>query len=125
MPRLRTAAAAPAISVLAPGSRAGLPTSLRRCSARWAAPAAPRGAPRDLYIFVAISPHPIFQRDGPNIFCRVPIPFTTAALGGTIEVPTVEGSRTRVNVPAGTQSQHQFRLRGKGMTVLRAATRGD
>jgi molecular chaperone DnaJ len=82
-------------------------------------------APGDLYIFVAIAPHPIFQRDGANIFCRVPIPFTTAALGGTIEVPTVEGSRTRVTVPAGTQSGHQFRLRGKGMSVLRSPVRGD
>jgi molecular chaperone DnaJ len=85
-----------------------------------------RGAPPgDLYIFVAITQHAIFQRDGANIFCRVPIPFTTAALGGSIEVPTVEGSRTRVTVPAGTQSGHQFRLRGKGMTVLRSAVRGD
>ena len=85
-----------------------------------------RGAPPgDLYIFVAIAQHAIFQRDGANIFCRVPIPFTTAALGGAIEVPTVEGSRTRVTVPAGTQSGHQFRLRGKGMTVLRSAVRGD
>src|SRR5712671_6057984 len=57
--------------------------------------------------------------------CRVPIPVTTAALGGTIEVPTVEGSRTRVTVPPGTQSGHQFRLRGKGMTVLRSPVRGD
>ena len=81
--------------------------------------------PGDLYIFVGITPHQIFQRDGANIFCRVPIPFTTAALGGTIEVPTVEGSRTRVTVPAGTQSGHQFRLRGKGMTVLRSPVRGD
>ena len=85
-----------------------------------------RGAsPGDLYIFVGITPHQIFQRDGANIFCRVPIPFTTAALGGTIEVPTVDGSRARVTVPAGTQSGHQFRLRGKGMTVLRSAARGD
>jgi len=82
-------------------------------------------APGDVYIFIGISQHPIFQRDGANIFCRVPIPFTTAALGGAIEVPTVEGSRTRVTVPAGTQSGHQFRLRGKGMTVLRSPARGD
>src|SRR5947207_3803127 len=82
-------------------------------------------APGDLYIFVSITSHAIFQRDGANIFCRVPIPFTTAALGGTIEVPTVEGNRTRVTVPAGTQSGHQFRLRGKGMTVLRSPVRGD
>ena len=85
-----------------------------------------RGSPPgDLYIFVAIAQHAIFQRDGANIFCRVPIPFTTAALGGSIEVPTVEGNRTRVTVPAGTQSGHQFRLRSKGMTVLRSPARGD
>ena len=82
-------------------------------------------APGDLYIFVGIAAHQIFQRDGANIFCRVPIPVTTAALGGSIEVPTVEGSRTRVTVPPGTQSGHQFRLRGKGMTVLRSPVRGD
>ncbi len=79
----------------------------------------------DLYIFVSVAPHPIFQRDGANIYCRVPLPITTAALGGTIEVPTVEGSRTRVTVPAGTQSGRQFRLRSKGMTVLRSVARGD
>src|SRR5712675_130641 len=85
-----------------------------------------RGAPTgDLYIFATITPHRIFQRDGANIFCRVPISFTTAALGGSIEVPSVEGSRTRVTVPPGTQSGHQFRLRGKGMTVLRSPVRGD
>jgi molecular chaperone DnaJ len=86
----------------------------------------PQGAPPgDLYIFVSIAPHPIFQRDGANIYCRVPIPFTTAALGGAIEVPTVDGGRTRVTVPAGTQYGHQFRLRGKGMPVLRSPVRGD
>jgi molecular chaperone DnaJ len=84
-----------------------------------------RAAPGDLYIFISIAAHQIFQRDGANVFCRVPIPVTTAALGGTIEVPTVEGSRTRVTVPPGTQSGHQFRLRGKGMTVLRSPVRGD
>ncbi|MFL6972927.1 MAG: molecular chaperone DnaJ, partial [Xanthobacteraceae bacterium] len=86
----------------------------------------PHGAPPgDLYIFVSLTSHPIFQRDGANIYCRVPIPFTTAALGGAIEVPTVDGGRTRVTVPAGTQYGHQFRLRGKGMPVLRSAVRGD
>src|SRR6516165_3357149 len=85
-----------------------------------------RGAsPGDLYIFVSVAPHRIFQRDGANIYCRVPLPITSAALGGTIEVPTVDGSRARVTVPAGTQSGHQFRLKAKGMTVLRSAARGD
>jgi molecular chaperone DnaJ len=84
------------------------------------------GAPAgDLYIFISIAQHAIFQRDGANIYCRVPIPFTTAALGGTIEVPTVEGSAAKVTVPGGTQSGHRFRLKGKGMTVLRSPVRGD
>jgi molecular chaperone DnaJ len=85
-----------------------------------------RGAtPGDLYIFVSVAPHAIFQRDGAHIYCRVPIPITTAALGGNIEVPTVDGSRARVTVPAGTQSGHRFRLKSKGMTVLRSTARGD
>jgi molecular chaperone DnaJ len=79
----------------------------------------------DLYIFVSVTPHRLFQRDGANIYCRVPLPITTAALGGTIEVPTVDGSRARVTVPPGTQSGHQFRLKSKGMTVLRSPARGD
>ncbi|HVH79673.1 MAG TPA: molecular chaperone DnaJ [Stellaceae bacterium] len=83
------------------------------------------GGPGDLYIFISIAQHAIFQRDGANIYCRVPLPFTTAALGGAIEVPTVEGTRTKVTVPPGTQSGHRFRLKGKGMTVLRSPVRGD
>jgi len=79
----------------------------------------------DLYIFVGVPAHPIFQRDGANIFCRVPLPITTAALGGSIEVPSVDGTRARVTVPAGTQSGHRFRLRGKGMAVLNSVARGD
>jgi molecular chaperone DnaJ len=82
-------------------------------------------APGDLYIFVSIPPHSLFQRDGPSIYCEVPIPMTTAALGGSVEVPTVEGGRAKVTIPAGTQPGHRFRLRGKGMTVLRAKGRGD
>lgn len=85
-----------------------------------------RGAPPgDLYIFLSIAPHRFFQRDGADIYCRVPIPMTTAALGGTIEVPSIDGGRARITVPAGTQTGHQFRLRGKGMSVLRSNTRGD
>jgi len=85
-----------------------------------------RGAPPgDLYIFLAIAPHRFFQRDGANIHCRVPIPMTTASLGGVVEVPSIDGSRAKVTVPAGTQSGHQFRLKGKGMSVLRATQRGD
>ncbi len=83
------------------------------------------GTPGDLYIFLSIAAHRFFQRDGANLHCRVPIPMTTAALGGTIEVPTIDGSRAKVNVPAGTQTGHQFRLKGKGMSVLRSPARGD
>ncbi len=85
-----------------------------------------RGGPNgDLYIFLSVKPHPLFKREGANIFCRVPLKFTTAALGGTIEVPTIEGGRVKVNIPAGTQAGHQFRLKGKGMSVLRSSARGD
>lgn len=82
-------------------------------------------APGDLYIFLSIKPHRFFKRDGANIMCRVPIPMTTAALGGTIEVPTIDGTKARVTIPAGTQTGHQFRLKGKGMSVLRSPLRGD
>jgi molecular chaperone DnaJ len=83
------------------------------------------GSPGDVYLFVSVTPHRLFQREGANVHCRVPLPMTTAALGGVIEVPTVDGGRARITVPAGTQSGHQFRLRGKGMPVLRSAARGD
>lgn len=85
-----------------------------------------RGAPPgDLYIFLNVAQHRIFQRDGANIYCRVPIPMTTAALGGSIEVPTIEGKLTKVTIPAGTQTGNQFRLKGQGMSVLRSPARGD
>ena len=83
------------------------------------------GPPGDLYIFLSVAPHRIFQRDGVHVYCRVPIPMTTAALGGTIEVPTLEGGRARINIPAGTQSGRNFRLKGKGMPVMRGAGNGD
>ncbi len=85
-----------------------------------------RGGPAgDLYIFIAIKPHAFFQRDGADIFCRVPIAMTTVALGGQFEVPTVDGELTRVKVPEGTQAGKQFRLRDKGMPVMRSRDRGD
>ncbi|TCT11943.1 molecular chaperone DnaJ [Tepidamorphus gemmatus] len=83
------------------------------------------GPPGDLYIFLSVKPHEIFQRDGADLFWRVPISITTAALGGELEVPTLDGGRTKVKVPAGTQSGKQFRLKGKGMPVLRSAQSGD
>ena len=79
----------------------------------------------DLYVHVSIRQHPIFQRDGANVFCVVPLKMTKAAMGGEIEVPVVDGSRVKVKIPAGTQSGDQQRLRGKGFSVLRSAARGD
>ena len=85
-----------------------------------------RGGPAgDLYIFIGLAPHKIFSRDGANIHCAVPIPMTTATLGGAIEVPTIDGGRVKVTIPEGTQNGHQFRLKGKGMTILRSSSRGD
>jgi molecular chaperone DnaJ len=85
-----------------------------------------RGAPPgDLYIFLNVKPHRIFHRDGADIHCRVPIPMTTAALGGSIEVPTVGGGKARVTIPEGAQTGRQFRLKGKGMPVLRTTQHGD
>ena len=88
--------------------------------------AGPQGATAgDLYVNVAVRPHEIFQRDGANIYCRVPLPMTQAALGGDVEVPAIDGSRAKVKIPAGTQTGDQFRLRGKGFSMLRSAVRGD
>ena len=88
--------------------------------------AGPQGAPSgDLYVHIALRAHDIFQRDGANIYCRVPLPMTQAALGGDVEVPAIDGTRAKVKIPAGTQTGDQFRLRGKGFSVLRSAVRGD
>ena len=83
------------------------------------------GPAGDLYIFLAVTPHRFFQREGANIYCRVPISLVTAALGGSIEVPCVDGTRAKITVPAGTQSGHQFRLKGKGMSVMRETMCGE
>ena len=85
-----------------------------------------RGGPSgDLYIFVDVAEHPIFKRDSANLYCRVPVSMTTAALGGDFEVPTIDGGRSRVKIPAGSQSGRQMRLRGKGMPMLRGGGTGD
>jgi molecular chaperone DnaJ len=85
-----------------------------------------RGGPAgDLYIFLSIGAHPFFQREGADLHCRVPVSMVTAALGGDFEVPTIDGGKTRVKVPEGTQSGCRFRLQGKGMPVLRARQTGD
>jgi molecular chaperone DnaJ len=85
-----------------------------------------RGGPQgDLYIFIEVKEHAIFQREGVHLFCRVPISMPAAALGGEVEVPTIDGGKARVKVPAGAQSGKQMRLRGKGMPALRGAGSGD
>jgi molecular chaperone DnaJ len=83
------------------------------------------GPPGDLYIFLSVKPHEIFQRDGADLYCKVPISMTTAALGGAFEVTTLDGTQTKVKVPEGTQNGRQFRLKGKGMPILRQPTFGD
>ncbi|MBY6003721.1 molecular chaperone DnaJ [Salipiger bermudensis] len=83
------------------------------------------GPPGDLYIFIEVKKHEIFEREGNELHCRVPVAMTTAALGGDIEVPTIDGGRSRVKIPAGSQSGRQMRLRGKGMPALRGGAAGD
>jgi molecular chaperone DnaJ len=85
-----------------------------------------RGGPSgDLYIFLSVKPHEFFQRDGADLYCSVPISMTTAALGGTFDVVTLDGTKSRVTVPEGTQAGKQFRLKAKGMPVLRSTQVGD
>ncbi len=85
-----------------------------------------RGGPSgDLYIFIEVREHGIFQREGGNLFCRVPVSMTSAALGGDIEVPTIDGGRSRVKIPSGSQSGRQMRLRNKGMPSIKSSQIGD
>src|SRR5207253_5471300 len=83
------------------------------------------GPPGDLYIFLSLASHQFFQRDSADLHCRVPISMVTAALGGSFDVPTIDGGKTKVKVPEGTHSGGRFRLAGKGMPVLRSRERGD
>jgi len=82
------------------------------------------GPPGDLYVQIRVKEHPIFTRDGSDLYCEVPISYATAVLGGELEVPTLEG-RVNLKVPAETQSGKLFRLRGKGVRTVRSAARGD
>jgi molecular chaperone DnaJ len=85
-----------------------------------------RGGPTgDLYIFIEVKEHAIFMRDGADLHCRVPVSMAAAALGGDIEVPTIDGGRARVKIPEGSQTGRQMRLRSKGMPVLRSKDLGD
>jgi molecular chaperone DnaJ len=83
------------------------------------------GPPGDLYIFIEVDAHKIFEREGTELHCRIPVSMTVAALGGDIEVPTIDGGRSRVKIPAGSQAGRQMRLRGKGMPALRGGGAGD
>ena len=79
----------------------------------------------DLYIFISVDQHSIFQRDADTLYVKIPVPMVTAALGGSIEVPTLTGKLTKLKIDAGTQSNRKFRMRGKGMPVLRSSRIGD
>lgn len=83
------------------------------------------GRAGDLYVFLNIKGHPLFQREGAHLHCRVPITMTTAVLGGEVEIPTLEGTHVGVKIEPGTQTGQQYRLRGKGMPVLKSTQKGD
>ena len=82
-------------------------------------------SPGDLYLFVSMVPHPIFEREATNIFCNVPISIVDASLGGSVDVPTVSGGKVKVKIPAGSQNGDQFRLNSKGMPTIRSTSFGD
>ncbi|MFI5002756.1 MAG: molecular chaperone DnaJ [Reyranellales bacterium] len=85
-----------------------------------------RGGPAgDLYVFLSVRRHQLFEREGADVHCRVPISMVQATLGGSIEVPTLDGKMARINIPAGAQGGHQFRLRAKGMPIVRSTQHGD
>ncbi|MGB6799196.1 MAG: molecular chaperone DnaJ [Xanthobacteraceae bacterium] len=83
------------------------------------------GPPGDLYIFLSMAAHPFFQREGADLHCRVPVSMVTASMGGDIEVPTIDGAKSKVKIPEGTQSGRRFRLQSKGMPILRQRQHGD
>ena len=84
------------------------------------------GQAGDLYVFIAVKNHKFFERKGDDISCEIPIKMTTAALGGSVEIPTIDGSIAKLSIPEGTQNNDQFRLKSKGMTVINSGgRRGD
>lgn len=86
----------------------------------------PRGGPPgDLYLFLSVKPHQLFEREGPDLFCSAPVPMHKAALGGDIEIPTIDGDRAKISIPAGAQTGRRFRIKSKGMSRLQARDRGD
>ena len=83
------------------------------------------GSSGDLYLFISIDNHEIFKRADENLYYELPISFTDAALGASVEVPSIDGGKSKIKIPAGTQHGKQFRLKGKGMPVLRKNLFGD
>lgn len=83
------------------------------------------GHPGDLYVFVSIKEHEIFKLDGHDIHCMLPISFSSAALGGNVEVPTIDGVNVELTIPSGTQNGDKLRLKSKGMSKIRSSSRGD
>lgn len=83
------------------------------------------GGSGDLFVLINIKQHKFFKREGSNLHCRVPVPMTTAALGGNLDVPTIEGQKASIKIPSGTQTGQQLRLKGKGMNIMRSENRGD
>lgn len=85
-----------------------------------------RGGPSgDLFVLINIKSHKFFRREGANLYCRVPVPMTTAALGGNLDVPTIESQKSSIKIPSGTQTGQQLRLKSKGMNIMRSEQRGD
>lgn len=103
---------------------AGIDHGMRIRSAGNGEPGVNGGPPGDLYVEIHVKEHPVFQRDGDDLHCEVPIGITTAALGGTVQIPTLQG-RAEIDLPEGTQSGKQFRLRGKGIKGIRSSYPGD
>ncbi len=103
----------------------GVDTGIRMRLAREGDAAMHAGQSGDLYVFITVKKHEIFTREGANLYCTVPLPMTTAALGGSIEVPTMSGKPETIDIKPGTQTGTQVRLKGKGMPVIKSGNYGD
>ncbi len=103
---------------------AGIDDGMRIRSSGNGEPGMNGGPPGDLYVEIRIKPHPVFQRDGDDLHCEIPVSFTKAALGGEVEVPTLNG-KASFTLPEGTQSGKTFRLRSKGIKGVRSGYAGD
>ena len=104
---------------------AGIETGTRIRLGGEGAPGTPDGESGDLYLFISVQQHRLFEREGADLFCEVPVAMTTAALGGEVKIPVFGGQRLKVKIPEGCQSGHRLRLRSKGMPVLHSREHGD